>query len=202
MQAAQPGPAVSCRGLRKIYDARRRWPAGGAGAAVVAVDGLDLAIRRGECFGLLGPNGAGKTTTVEILEGHPRAVGGRGRAAGHVVGARRGPPARAHRRGAAGDAAARTAVGDRGAGPVPQLLPARAAGRRRCWPTSSWRRSATPGSASCRAASGSGWRSPARWSASPTSCSSTSRPPGWIRSRGASCGSWCCASAARAARWC
>jgi len=69
MQAAQSGPAVSCRGLRKTYDARRRWPAGGPGAAVVAVDGLDLAIRRGECFGLLGPNGAGKTTTVEILEG-------------------------------------------------------------------------------------------------------------------------------------
>jgi len=69
MQAAHSGPAVSCRGLRKVYDARRRWPAGGSGAAVVAVDGLDLAIRRGECFGLLGPNGAGKTTTVEILEG-------------------------------------------------------------------------------------------------------------------------------------
>jgi ABC-2 type transport system ATP-binding protein len=36
---------------------------------VVAVDGLDLDIRRGECFGLLGPNGAGKTTTIEICEG-------------------------------------------------------------------------------------------------------------------------------------
>jgi ABC-2 type transport system ATP-binding protein len=36
---------------------------------VVAVDGLDLEVRAGECFGLLGPNGAGKTTTVEILEG-------------------------------------------------------------------------------------------------------------------------------------
>ncbi|NVJ22127.1 MULTISPECIES: ABC transporter ATP-binding protein [Myxococcus] len=36
---------------------------------VVAVDGIDLEIRRGECMGLLGPNGAGKTTTVEILEG-------------------------------------------------------------------------------------------------------------------------------------
>ena len=69
MQAAQLEPAVSCRGLRKIYDPRRRWFGGGAGAAVVAVDGLDLGIRRGECFGLLGPNGAGKTTTVEILEG-------------------------------------------------------------------------------------------------------------------------------------
>jgi ABC-2 type transport system ATP-binding protein len=36
---------------------------------VAAVDGLDLDVRAGECFGLLGPNGAGKTTTVEILEG-------------------------------------------------------------------------------------------------------------------------------------
>lgn len=36
---------------------------------VVAVNGLDLDVRRGECFGLLGPNGAGKTTTIEILEG-------------------------------------------------------------------------------------------------------------------------------------
>jgi ABC-2 type transport system ATP-binding protein len=33
------------------------------------VDGLDLEIRPGECFGLLGPNGAGKTTTIEICEG-------------------------------------------------------------------------------------------------------------------------------------
>jgi ABC-2 type transport system ATP-binding protein len=36
---------------------------------VVAVDGLDLEVRPGECFGLLGPNGAGKTTTLEICEG-------------------------------------------------------------------------------------------------------------------------------------
>jgi ABC-2 type transport system ATP-binding protein len=49
--------AVSCRGLIKRYP------------DIVAVDGLDLDVPRGECFGLLGPNGAGKTTTVEILEG-------------------------------------------------------------------------------------------------------------------------------------
>ncbi len=49
--------AVSCRGLKKSY------------GDVVAVDGLDLEVYVGECFGLLGPNGAGKTTTVEILEG-------------------------------------------------------------------------------------------------------------------------------------
>jgi ABC-2 type transport system ATP-binding protein len=49
--------AVRCSGLIKRY------------ADVVAVNGLDLEVRRGECFGLLGPNGAGKTTTIEILEG-------------------------------------------------------------------------------------------------------------------------------------
>lgn len=36
---------------------------------IVAVDGIDLSIRKGTCFGLLGPNGAGKTTTIEMLEG-------------------------------------------------------------------------------------------------------------------------------------
>jgi len=49
--------AVRCEALEKRY------------GAVVAVDGLSLAVERGECFGLLGPNGAGKTTTIEILEG-------------------------------------------------------------------------------------------------------------------------------------
>jgi len=49
--------AIVCRGLKKHY------------GDVRAVDGLDLEVRAGECFGLLGPNGAGKTTTIEILEG-------------------------------------------------------------------------------------------------------------------------------------
>lgn len=43
---------------------------------VVAVDGLDLDVRPGECFGLLGPNGAGKTTTIEICEGLTEADSG------------------------------------------------------------------------------------------------------------------------------
>ena len=61
-------PAVLCRGLRKVYEAGRGSGRKRAGE-VLAVDGLDLSIRRGECFGLLGPNGSGKTTTVEMLEG-------------------------------------------------------------------------------------------------------------------------------------
>ena len=44
--------------------------------SLTAVDGLDLQVGRGECFGLLGPNGAGKTTTIEILEGLQPPDGG------------------------------------------------------------------------------------------------------------------------------
>src|ERR1700750_2354231 len=44
---------------------------------VRAVDGLDLAVKHGECFGLLGPNGAGKTTTIEICEGLTEPDSGR-----------------------------------------------------------------------------------------------------------------------------
>jgi ABC-2 type transport system ATP-binding protein len=49
--------ALRCRGVVKRYQ------------NVIAVDGLDLEVYPGECFGLLGPNGAGKTTSIEILEG-------------------------------------------------------------------------------------------------------------------------------------
>jgi len=50
-------PALRLQGLHKAYKDVR------------AVDGLDLEVAIGECFGLLGPNGAGKTTTIEICEG-------------------------------------------------------------------------------------------------------------------------------------
>ena len=49
--------ALEVRDLRKTY------------GAVQAVNGLELSVGTGECFGLLGPNGAGKTTTIEICEG-------------------------------------------------------------------------------------------------------------------------------------
>ncbi|MGD8320141.1 MAG: ABC transporter ATP-binding protein [Gemmatimonadota bacterium] len=42
-----------------------------------AVDGLDLAVRRGEIFGFLGPNGAGKTTTIRMVAGVLRPSAGR-----------------------------------------------------------------------------------------------------------------------------
>jgi ABC-2 type transport system ATP-binding protein len=65
------GIALSCEGLVKRY------------GDLVAVDGLDLDVPLGECFGLLGPNGAGKTTTVEILEGLNTPDAGRVSVLGH-----------------------------------------------------------------------------------------------------------------------
>jgi len=44
---------------------------------LVAVDGLDLEVERGEAYGFLGPNGAGKTTTIRMLLGSLRASDGR-----------------------------------------------------------------------------------------------------------------------------
>ena len=52
----QNGEVISCEQLTKRYPGN-----------ILAVDRLDLSIRRGEIFGLLGPNGAGKTTTVGML---------------------------------------------------------------------------------------------------------------------------------------
>jgi ABC-2 type transport system ATP-binding protein len=52
------GPvAVRTMALRKVF------------GSLVALEGLDLDIRRGEVFGLLGPNGSGKTTTIRMLCG-------------------------------------------------------------------------------------------------------------------------------------
>jgi ABC-2 type transport system ATP-binding protein len=61
---------ITVRGLRKHY------------AAVEAVAGIDLEVKRGEIFAFLGPNGAGKTTTCEILEGFRRRSDGEVRVLG------------------------------------------------------------------------------------------------------------------------
>src|ERR1700737_1656035 len=59
------------------------------GKTIMAVDALDLEVRRGEVFGFLGPNGAGKTTTLRMLLGLIRPTSG----SAQVVGHRPGDPA-------------------------------------------------------------------------------------------------------------
>ena len=65
--------AVVTQGLRKTF------------GELVAVEGLDLRIARGEVFGLLGPNGSGKTTTIRMLCGLMRPTAGSASVVGHDV---------------------------------------------------------------------------------------------------------------------
>jgi ABC-2 type transport system ATP-binding protein len=66
------------------------------GDAIVAVDTLDLCVRRAEVYGFLGPNGAGKTTTLRMLLGLVRPTSG----AATVLGEAPGSPAALARIGA------------------------------------------------------------------------------------------------------
>ena len=52
----------------------------------VAVDHINLEIRKGEVFGFLGPNGAGKSTTIRMLCGLLKPTSGRAQVAGYDVG--------------------------------------------------------------------------------------------------------------------
>jgi len=65
--------AVQVRGLEKRF------------GELVAVDGVDLEVRRGETFGFLGPNGAGKSTTISMLCTLLEPTGGQAFVAGHDV---------------------------------------------------------------------------------------------------------------------
>jgi ABC-type multidrug transport system ATPase subunit len=60
------------------------------GDGIVAVDDVDLRVRRGEVYGFLGPNGAGKTTTLRMLLGLVRPTAGRATVLGAAPGSPQG----------------------------------------------------------------------------------------------------------------
>jgi len=60
--SSPPDLMIEAHSLVKRYGTKGRKP-----KPFTAVAGLDLAVRRGECFGLLGPNGAGKSTTMRMI---------------------------------------------------------------------------------------------------------------------------------------
>src|SRR4029450_4054467 len=66
-------PVVEARGLTMRF------------GGLTAVDGMSIALRRGELLGLIGPNGAGKTTLFNMLAGSLAPSGGAIRIAGHDV---------------------------------------------------------------------------------------------------------------------
>jgi ABC-2 type transport system ATP-binding protein len=63
--AAAPSAAICAMGLCKRY------------GDTLALDAVDLWVKRGEVYGFLGPNGAGKTTTIRLLLGLHRPSSGR-----------------------------------------------------------------------------------------------------------------------------
>jgi ABC-type multidrug transport system ATPase subunit len=70
---------VETRGLTKRY-----------GSGILAVNQLDLMVRKGEVYGFLGPNGAGKTTTLRMLVGLIAPTAGAATVAGHPPGSPEG----------------------------------------------------------------------------------------------------------------
>ena len=166
----------ACRGLVKRY------------ADVVAVNGLDLDVHRGECFGLLGPNGAGKTTSIEIIEGLLAAdagdvevLGARWETAAHGTAA-------AHRHPVAGNAARRQAHRRGNPAAVPIVL---SRGRRSGRPDRDGRAGSQArhlGREVDVADSASGCPSPVRSLDAPICCFSTSPRPASIRSHDGNCG--------------
>jgi ABC-2 type transport system ATP-binding protein len=68
-----PDYAIEAEGLTKLYAGGKTSP------EKLALNGLDLKVRRGSMFGLLGPNGAGKSTFINILAGMTRKTGGKAR---------------------------------------------------------------------------------------------------------------------------
>lgn len=79
MSVSGIAPAVQAEGLTRTFRGRRRE------RDVTALDGVDLRVERGECFGLLGPNGAGKTTLIKILTTLLLPTSGIARVAGYDV---------------------------------------------------------------------------------------------------------------------
>lgn len=72
-EMSDAGLAIEAHQLKKTFGETR------------AVDGVDLAVRRGTVYGVLGPNGAGKTTTIRMLATLLRPEGGSARVLGHDV---------------------------------------------------------------------------------------------------------------------
>ncbi len=61
----EPAADIALVSIRKSY------------GDVVAVDGVDLEVLRGEFFTMLGPSGSGKTTTLRLIAGFERPDAGR-----------------------------------------------------------------------------------------------------------------------------
>ena len=206
-----PAPPVGESPLLEVLSVSKtfRLP-GHAGRTVQAVDDVSFSVPRGGAFGLVGESGSGKSTVARLvlqltapdsgtvlLDGAPVSDAGRPRAAAPPVAAGAPEPVRV-----AGPPVHGREDHRRAAAVAPRGLPRRSGGT--AWSSCSSRspsvrRTRRVDPASCRAASGSGWRSPGRSPSSPTCWCSTSRPARWTsrsRRRSSRCSTGCGATAA------
>ena len=171
--------------MSALDDHRRRRSPSARGSATRAVDDVTLHVPHGSFTTVLGPSGCGKTTLLRLIAGFLRpepgsiAFGDRRVAGAGVRRAAAGAPGRLRPPGGRAVPAPRR-------GRQHRVRPAAGRARRRRVATASPRcstssscppTSATGARTSCRAASSSAWRWPARSRRSPPSCSSTSRSP-------------------------
>ena len=82
--------AIEAHGLVKRFPRAQGWrdlvrllPQWRDRQTITALEGVDLAVRRGEVFGLIGPNGAGKTTLIKVLCALILPTAGHARVNGH-----------------------------------------------------------------------------------------------------------------------
>ncbi len=173
---------LELRGVTKVY---------GQGAAEVhALRGVDLSVEAGAMVAVMGPSGSGKSTLLTIAGSLEDPTNGEVLVGGVALsGMSRNDKARMRRRTVGyvfqdfnllpGLTAAENVA-------LPLELDGMGAGKARRPACARWRgwawASGRPGSPmSCPAASGSGWRSPARWPGNAACCSPTSRPGRWTR---------------------
>ena len=173
--------------LIELGEVTKRYAAGGA----PALDHVSLDVAAGEAVAVMGPSGSGKSTLLNLVAGLDKPTSGTVTVAGQRVEQLSETRLARYRRTQAGmvfqffNLLDDLTVAD-------NVLPAQLAGtpRRRagtavpnCWTSSASRNTATPTRDGCRAVSGSGSRSPARWSTPRRCCWPTSRPGGGHRHR-------------------
>jgi ABC-2 type transport system ATP-binding protein len=84
-QPASSNLAVEVQGLGRVYKIRGNKKEKNVRKELVALQAVDLQVKKGELFGLLGPNGAGKTTLIKILTTLLAPTSGLARVADHDV---------------------------------------------------------------------------------------------------------------------
>jgi putative ABC transport system ATP-binding protein len=138
--------------LIELGEVTKRYAAGGA----PALDHVSLDVAAGEAVAVMGPSGSGKSTLLNLVAGLDKPTSGTVTVAGQRVEQLSETRLARYRRTQVGMVFQFFNLLDDLTMADNVLLP-------NCWTSSASRNTGTPTRDGCRAVSGSGWRSPARW---------------------------------------